>query len=207
MKWCTWGVCGGACCAGKYYWCQSIISGGYAPGTQLELFNFFLGVSLRYDAGLKVDECNTEFIDEKTFQITGGAGLAVLITSEDVCASSFSSCKNGKWGDWCKTATARHQDVLKRIASNVLGPWWPPPPTTAASDESADEPIAAAAAPTALAGQPVATAIAAAPTALGQPVATAAAAGSADEEPLKPPPAKNLQSRRRRLGGERGRFR
>ena len=40
------GVCGGACCAGKYYWCQSISgSGGYVPGTQLELFNFLRGVS------------------------------------------------------------------------------------------------------------------------------------------------------------------
>ena len=104
------------------------------------LFDLFLGVSIRYDAGMKVEDCDTRFIDENTLQITGGVGLAVLITSEDVCASSFSSCKNkGKWGDWCKTATARHHDVLKRIASNVLGPWWPPPPTTAASDESADE--------------------------------------------------------------------
>ena len=59
----------------------------------------------------------------------------------------------------------------------------------------AGQPVATAAAPTALAGQPVATAAAAAQALAGQPVATAKAAGSADEQ------------QRRRLGGERGRFR
>ena len=116
------GVCGGACCAGKYYWCQSA-GGGLAPGTESWGFDLFLGVSLRYSAGMKVEECDLGFIDENTFQLTGGAGLAVLITSEDVCASSFSTGKNSKWWEWCVRATVRHQEVVERIASRISGPW------------------------------------------------------------------------------------
>ena len=36
------GVCGGACCAGEYYWRQAA-SGGFSPSTGLRLFDFFSG--------------------------------------------------------------------------------------------------------------------------------------------------------------------
>ena len=122
------GTCGGACCAGKTYWCQSE-SGVLSPGTsaaELTLFDFCMGVSLHYDVGTPPRMCDTEVIDCNTFQITGGAALAVHIEGEVARASSFMCGKNNSWWQWCETATARHKTVVEQIAMKVSGPWYHP---------------------------------------------------------------------------------
>ena len=80
-------------------------------------------MSIRYDANMAAGLCDTNLIDDKTLQITSGAGLAVLITAQDVRASSFSSGKYNNWKVWCESATARHQNVVETIALNISGPW------------------------------------------------------------------------------------
>ena len=111
------GACGGAMCAGKFLL--------WPLGRELgPLFDFCMGISIQYDAGLPPESCNTNVIDHKTFLITGGAGLAVHIEHDTVAASSFPSTSKTKWVEWCKMASSAHQTVVGAMAGACTGPWW-----------------------------------------------------------------------------------
>ena len=89
------GTCGGACCAGKWLW--SMQPSGLGPIVRdFALFDFCLGVSLHYNTGMPVGECRL-VVDADTFQITGGAALAVHIEKDIASASSFPCGKNNTW--------------------------------------------------------------------------------------------------------------
>jgi hypothetical protein len=121
------GTCGGACCAGSMLWTR-YDSGALGPTSrEFELFNFSMGVSLHYDCGMTPAACDTGVIDCSTFQITGGAGLAVHIEDDIALASSFPCTKMNSWKLWCVGASASHQTVVQEIAEqNVSGPWYHP---------------------------------------------------------------------------------
>ena len=110
------GTCGGAISAGQRY----------LP-TRLPLFDFCMGVSLRYDFGKSPDNCDSGAISANTFIMTSGAAVAVHINSDTALASSFPSGKGAKWVDWRKGASARLQEAVQHIAAqNVSGPYyWP----------------------------------------------------------------------------------
>ena len=111
------GTCGGACCAGRWLWSR-FRSGalGPTPG-EVELFDFCMGASLQYDAGMPPASCHTRAIDCETFLITGGAALAVHIENDIALASSFPCCKNNSWNFWCVEASGLHQRVVQLIAN------------------------------------------------------------------------------------------
>ena len=119
------GTCGGACCAGKWLW--SMQPSGLGPIVRdFELFDFCIGVSLHYNAGMSMGECPL-VVDENTFQMTGGAALAVHIEKDIASASSFPCGKNNTWYPWCAQATVAHQSVVTWLAKRrVSGPWWHP---------------------------------------------------------------------------------
>ena len=121
------GVCGGACCGGRLLWSR-LVSGALGPTPrEFELFDFCMGVSLHYDCGMPPADCNTNVITRSTFQITGGAGLAVHIENDIALSSSFPCIKNNSWNLWCARATDAHQRVVEQIAEqNVSGPWFHP---------------------------------------------------------------------------------
>ena len=87
------GVCGGAMLAGKRYWCQLARD----MEDDVDLFDFFMGVSVHYDANLPPESCDTRVISERIFQITGGAALAVHIENDIALAKSF-PCLDEKMG-------------------------------------------------------------------------------------------------------------
>ena len=120
------GTCGGALCAGLRY--RSVLNSSTPTGPRHEydLFNFFCGVSVLYNAGKVVEDCKIELIDVDTFQITGGAALAIHLTSDVVLASSFQSGKNNKWWQWCQAATIKHQEAVLAIRNRRSGPWYYP---------------------------------------------------------------------------------
>ena len=65
--------------------------------------------------------------DANTFQMTGGAALAVHIEKDIASASSFPCGEKNKWYPWCEQATASHQAVVTELAKRrVSGPWWHP---------------------------------------------------------------------------------
>ena len=117
------GTCGGACCAGKWLW--SMKHSGLGPTVRdFDLFDFCIGVSLHYNAGMSMGECPL-VVDENTFQMTGGAALAVHIEEDIASASSFPCGKNNTWYPWCAQATVAHQSVVNWLAKQrVSGPWW-----------------------------------------------------------------------------------
>ena len=117
------GTCGGACCAGKWLW--SMKHSGLGPTVRdFDLFDFLCGVSLHYNAGMSMSDCPL-VIDEHTFQVTGGAALAVHIEKHIASASSFPCGKNNTWYPWCAQATVAHQSVVTWLAERrVSGPWW-----------------------------------------------------------------------------------
>ena len=121
------GTCGGACCAGRWLWSR-LHSGALGPTRrEVELFDFCMGASLHYDAGMPAASCDTRVIDCETFQITGGAALAVHIESDIALASSFPCGQNNSWKLWCVEASASHQRVVQQIASqHVSGPCYNP---------------------------------------------------------------------------------
>ena len=110
------GACGGAMCAGKSLLHHS------AP--ECDLFDFCMGVSIQYDAGMKPDSCDTQRINHNTFVITGGAGLAVHIENNIVDASSFQACLGTKWMKWCQQASAAHKRAVHEISHRCTGPWY-----------------------------------------------------------------------------------
>ena len=110
------GACGGAMCAGK-----SLL---HPSANEVDLFDFCMGVSLRYDAGMHPDLCNTQEINHKTFKITGGAGLAVHIENDIAAASSFQACLGLKWREWCQRASAAHQIAVHETIRSCTGPWY-----------------------------------------------------------------------------------
>ena len=121
------GTCGGACCGGRMLWSR-LVSGALGPTPrEFELFDFCMGVSLHYDCGMPPADCNTNVITRSTFQITGGAGLAVHIENDIALSSSFPCTKKNSWNSWCARATDAHQRVVEQIAEqNVSGPWFHP---------------------------------------------------------------------------------
>ena len=71
------GTCGGACCFGRDYW------SGWRFLSGLTLFDFCMGVSLRYDSGSPAGLCDQSHISSRIFMITSGAGLAVHIENHE----------------------------------------------------------------------------------------------------------------------------
>ena len=113
------GVCGGAMCAGKYW--KHLRTN---EDLNVELFDFLIGVSLHYEANEPASECAI-IVDRTSFQITGGAALAVHIEEDIASASSFPCGKNNTWYPWCAQATVAHQSVVNWLAKQrVSGPWW-----------------------------------------------------------------------------------
>ena len=121
------GTCGGACCAGRRYWTR-LNSGAMGPTSRdVDLFDFCMGVSLHYDAGMPPALCDTNVIGSSTFQITAGAALAVHIENSIVLASSFQCGQNNSWHSWCVKASAAHQRIVQDIAKqHVSGPFYHP---------------------------------------------------------------------------------
>ena len=75
---------------------------------------------------MPMGECRL-VVDADTFQITGGAALAVHIEKDIASASSFPCAGKNKWYPWCEQATASHQAVVTELAKRrVSGPWWHP---------------------------------------------------------------------------------
>jgi len=117
------GVCGGAICAGHMY----LEPWRLGAWRQLELFDFCMGVSLRYDSGMPPESCDPAVICARVFQMTSGAGLAVHIERDIARASSFPCGKNNSWVSWCRESTDRHQQIVEIIArEHASGPWYHP---------------------------------------------------------------------------------
>ena len=121
------GVCGGAMCAGKYW--KHLRTN---EDLNVELFDFLIGVSLHYEANEPASECAI-IVDRTSFQITGGAALAVHIENDIAAASSFPCSKNNVWERWCAEATPFHDRTVYEHAQygnlsegGVSGPWWHP---------------------------------------------------------------------------------
>ena len=85
-----------------------------------------MGVSIRYDAGMKPGSGNTQEINPTTFLITGGAGLAVHIEDGIADISSFQACLGTKWHQWCQRAMCAHQDAMLQTIHSCIGPWYHP---------------------------------------------------------------------------------
>ena len=114
------GSCGGACCFGRNYW------SGWSFKCNLTLFDFCMGVSLRYDSGSPPGLCDQSHISSRIFMITSGAGLAVHIENHGARASSFPCARNTHWHDWCLRAGKKHQLLVEEIAQRQTGPFYDP---------------------------------------------------------------------------------
>ena len=102
-------------------------SGGLGPLTQeLALFDFCMGVSLQYDSGMPIEDCNLDEITKTTFKMTGGVALAVHVEDDIFTAVNFPSGKNGTWWDWCTKANARLEIAMLEMANKISGPWHHP---------------------------------------------------------------------------------
>ena len=113
------GVCGGAALAGRRYWCQLARN----MEDDVDLFDFFMGVSVHYDANSPPASCDTRVISERTFQITSGAALSVHIANDIALARSFPCTRKPHWIKWCEAASELHMAVIQVIARHVSGPW------------------------------------------------------------------------------------
>ena len=82
-----------------------------------------MGVSVHYDANTPPASCDTRVIDERTFQVTSGAALAVHIENDVALARSFPCTGGSKWIQWCDAASALHMTFIEVIARQVSGPW------------------------------------------------------------------------------------
>ena len=113
------GTCGGAALAGRRYWCQLARN----LERDVDLFDFFMGASIHYDDNMPPASCDTRVIDERTFQITSGAALAVHIENDIALARSFPCTGKNHWNKWCDAASELHMTVIEVIARHVSGPW------------------------------------------------------------------------------------
>ena len=88
------GVCGGAMCAGR-----SLL---HPSAHVLGLFDFCMGVSIKYDSDTDPVKFNTDVIDRSTFLITRGAGLAVHIEDDIALLRAFQLAKTTNGGRGAK---------------------------------------------------------------------------------------------------------
>ena len=115
------GTCGGAMVAGRYYWNIRQQQFEY----QMKMFDFLMGVSLRYDPCMSCVACDASaVINVTTLYMTRGAGVAVHIQDQLAQSSQFPTLKNNIWWDWCENTKRFLQDVVRSInLRNVSGPW------------------------------------------------------------------------------------